>query len=102
MNPNHAEEIDIKKHVRAYMMVFGALWVLTVVTVAASYLDLSTSGSIALALFIAGIKGSLVASYFMHLISERKLIYLVLLLTAIFVIGLLLFPTFVHVDQVSS
>ena len=34
------------------------------------------------ALLVATIKGSLVACYFMHLISEKKLIYAVLALTA--------------------
>ena len=38
--------------------------------------------AIAVALFVATIKGSLVACYFMHLISEKKLIYAVLALTA--------------------
>ena len=44
------------------------------------------------ALFVAAIKGSLVACYFMHLISEKKLIYGVLALTALFFIALLLLP----------
>ena len=39
--------------------------------------------AIAVALFIATIKGSLVACYFMHLISEKKLIYVVLGITTI-------------------
>ena len=34
-----------------------------------------------MALFVATIKGSLVACYFMHLISEKKLIYAVLVVT---------------------
>ena len=51
-------------------------------TVGVSYLHLSVGAAIALALFIAAIKGSLVAAFFMHLISERKLIYAVLILTA--------------------
>ena len=34
-------------------------------------------------LFIATVKGSLVACYFMHLISEKKLIYFILIFTAV-------------------
>ena len=98
MGSGHAE-IDIKKHVRAYMMVFAALWTLTVITVAVSYLHLSTAPAIAVALFIASIKGSLVAAYFMHLISEKKLIYVLLIFTAIFFIALLLLPVFSDLDQ---
>ena len=55
---------------------------LTIVTVAVSYLHLAAPMAIAVALFIATIKGSLVACYFMHLISEKKLIYAVLAMTA--------------------
>ena len=98
----HAEEID--RHVRTYMFVFGALLVLTLLTVAAWYfLHLSVGMTIALALFIATIKGSLVASYFMHLISERKLVLGVLALTAVFFFVLLLVPMFTSMaDQVRS
>jgi len=75
---------DIKKHVRAYIMVFVALMALTIVTVAVSYLHLDVTSAIIVALIIATIKGSLVASYFMHLISEKKLVYFTLILTVLF------------------
>ena len=48
--------------------------------------------AIAVALFIATIKGSLVACYFMHLISEKKLIWAVLLITVVKFIALLALP----------
>ena len=91
---HHAADID--KHVRVYIIVFVALMALTVVTVAVSYLDLSTPMAIALALFIATIKGSLVACYFMHLISERKLILTVLVITVVKFIALIALPAFTH------
>lgn len=94
-------EIDVKKHVRAYMLVFAALAFLTVVTVAVSYLHLPVVPAVVLALLIATIKGSLVACYFMHLISERRLIYWILIVTAIFFVGLLLLPTFTELDPVT-
>ena len=78
----HAE--DIQKHVRVYVMVFAALAALTVVTVAVSYLQLSMVPALLVALFIACIKGGLVAAYFMHLISEKKVIISILLLTVAF------------------
>jgi len=90
--------IDIGKHVRIYMIVFAALLILTVVTVGVSYLHMSVVAAIALALVIAAIKGSLVACYFMHLISERKLIYAVLLLTVVFFVALLFLPVLTSVD----
>ena len=63
---------DIRAHVKIYMMVFGALAVLTAVTVAVSYLNLSIGPAIALALLIATVKASLVALFFMHLKGSRE------------------------------
>lgn len=90
MEHDHAHDID--RQVRVYMIVFGALLVLTAVTVAASYLDLHTEAAITLALAIAGIKGTLVACYFMHLIDEKKLVYAVMALTVLFFFFELLVP----------
>ena len=89
---------DIDKHVRVYIIVFVSLMVLTIVTVAVSYLDLSTPMAVTVALFIAGIKGSLVAGYFMHLLSEKKLILAVLALTVAFFVVLLALPVLTHSD----
>jgi cytochrome c oxidase subunit IV len=85
---------DIKKHVRVYIMVFVALAALTVITVGISYLHLPTHLAITLALIVATIKGSLVALYFMHLISEKKVIYYVLVFCVLFFIVLMALPTF--------
>ena len=90
MTSDHA--VDIDRHVRVYITVFVALMVLTLITVAVSYLDLSISVAVTVALLIATVKGSLVACYFMHLVSEKKLIHAVLVLTAAFFVALLLLP----------
>ena len=98
MSSGH-DTIDIQSHIKVYMTVFAALAVLTIVTVAASYLDLSTGEAILLALTIASVKGSLVASYFMHLISERALITWILMLTAGFFFVLMFIPMVSFIDQ---
>lgn len=94
MGHEHAHDID--RQVRIYITVFVALMALTIVTVAISYLDLSTPTAIALALVVATVKGALVACYFMHLISEKRLIYVVLAITAIKFVALLALPAFTH------
>ncbi len=94
MTSDHA--VDIDKHVKVYVTVFVALMVLTLITVAVSYLDLSTPMAVTVALLIATVKGSLVGCYFMHLISEKKLIYAVLILTAAFFVALLALPVLTH------
>ena len=90
MAGDHA--VDIDKHVRIYISVFVALMVLTIVTVAVSRFHLPVPVAVTVALIVATIKGSLVACYFMHLISEKKLIYAVLALTVVFFIALLALP----------
>lgn len=97
---DQAHSIDIKKHIRAYILVFVALLGLTSVTVVVSYLHLSVTYAIIVALIIATIKGSLVASYFMHLISEKKLIYFMLLLTFVFFLVLIFLPVGAVSDKV--
>jgi len=88
-DPSHG---DIDRHVRAAVIVFAALLVLTGVTVGVSYLHLPALPAIALALAIALVKGGMVCAWFMHLVSERQLIYAVLALTVVFFIVLLLLP----------
>ena len=86
-------QAEIDKHVRVYVMVFVSLMVLTVLTVAAwKFLHLAPGPTIAVALFIATIKASLVACFFMHLISEKQAIYSLLILTVVFFIVLMLGP----------
>ena len=90
MSASEAEHV--RQHVRVYLMVFAALGVLTIVTVGISYLDLSTGYAIAIAVVVASVKASLVAAYFMHLVSEEKVIYYLLLLCAAFLIVLMFVP----------
>jgi cytochrome c oxidase subunit 4 len=92
---HHNDPASVAKEMRKYWIVFGALAGLTGVTVAISYLHLPTWGAITLALVVAAIKGGLVAAVFMHLISERKLIYAVLAIT-VFFFGLMLWGPWHH------
>lgn len=91
---DHAADID--RHVKIYIAVFVALMVLTIVTVAIARVHLPVPMAVTAALVVATIKGSLVACYFMHLVSEKKLIYAVLVLTALFFVALLALPVFTH------
>jgi len=90
------DHADIDRHVRVYITVFVTLMVLTIVTVAISRVHLPIGTAVTLALLVATIKGSLVACYFMHLISEKKLIYAVLILTVAFFVPLLALPVLTH------
>ncbi len=97
MGTDHSKEA-MQEHIRVYLMVFAALAVLTVITVLASYLEVSTSEGIFLALIIASVKASLVAGYFMHLVSERGMIVSILLLTAFFFLVMIFLPLISYID----
>ena len=86
----------VQKHIRVYILVFIALAVLTVVTVAVSYLNLPLKLAILVALSVATLKSSLVAGFFMHLVSEKKIIFWILALAFCFFIFLIAYPSLHH------
>ena len=90
---------SIEHHIKIYINVFISLAVLTVVTVAVSYLEVSFIEAFFLAITIATIKGSLVLGFFMHLISERAAIIWILVATAIAFLILMFIPLISLTDQ---
>ena len=89
MSDQHHDE-SFSHHVRRYLWVFYALIVGTAFTVWASYIHFGSRGiNIGVALAIACTKAFLVAGYFMHLISEKKMIYSIMAFTAFFFVGLM-------------
>ncbi len=89
---SESEAARVKAHLRVYVMVFVALAVLTVVTVAISYLELPTVLAISVAMVVASVKAGMVAGYFMHLLSEEKVILWLLLLCVAFLVVLMVLP----------
>lgn len=94
----HSPE-EVSKHVKVYLTVFIALLIGTVVTVLLSLFHFdSVALTVGIALLVATVKASLVACYFMHLISEKKMIYLILGFTTFFCIGLMALTLFSYAD----
>jgi len=90
---------DFRHHVRRYLYIFYALLFGTLITVGASYIPFGNHAiNIAVALLIASGKAFLVAGYFMHLISERKMIYGMLAFTAFFFLGLMFLTLSAYAD----
>ncbi len=87
-----SEAEDIREHVRVYVMVFVSLAVLTVVTVGISYIGMRTALAICVAMVVATVKAGLVAGYFMHLITEKRVIIWLLALCAAFLVFLMFLP----------
>ena len=97
MDTSHHESFS--HHVRRYLFVFYALLFGTLITVGASYIPFGHRAiNIGVALFIASGKAFLVAGYFMHLISERKMIYGIMAFTAFFFVGLMFLTIFSFAD----
>lgn len=91
---------DVSKHVKAYVGVFAALAVLTVVTVLVAQVHFSDVGNVAVALLIAGFKASLVAAIFMHLKWERSpSIWWALGFCGIFFVALMALPVLTNNDD---
>ncbi len=102
----------IQHHIAVYKKVAAALAVLTTLTVGVSYLDVAVPLAVTIALVIAATKGSLVLSFFMHLIEEKKpvplsrggigLIIGSLLVTALFFLVIIFIPVMGHSDKVGT
>ncbi|MBI4180098.1 cytochrome C oxidase subunit IV family protein [bacterium] len=85
---------DPKKMVRTYLAIFGALAVLTFLTVWVNTLDVSRPVAIAIAGSIAIVKVALIAMFFMHLKSEGRWIFgvVALCLIAVLILAVLISP----------
>jgi len=97
---------NMTHHIANYRKVFIFLLIGTTLTVWASYMDFNVQNSIAGAVFvgltIAFIKGYLVAANFMHLNSEKKMIYWILVLTIFFLALLLFIPLLWDLNHMSN
>ena len=98
----HSDPAEVKKSVRSYITVFVMLMVFTVITVAAASFHFAVPIAITIALVIATMKGSMVASVFMHLSHEKKWIYGALLLTVVFWVVLMCVPMFTTMDTIGT
>ena len=98
----HSDQESIKKSIRSYMMIGAALFVFTGITVAVNQVHLAVPMAITVALIIATMKGSMVASVFMHLSHEKKWIYGSLILTVIGFAVLMLVPSLTMNDNIGT
>lgn len=73
-----------------YLTIFGALIFMTVVTVAASYVDFGSANTV-IAVVIATIKATLVSVFFMHLRHDKRFNAIVFVSALLFLSFLFLF-----------
>ena len=87
----------MKEPSKKYVWVGVALLSLTAITVGVNQLNVGIALAVGFALLIAALKGSLVASFFMHLVSERKTVHVLFFSTVllfIVMLGLILLGQF--------
>ena len=98
----HSDPESVRKSIRLYLTIGVSLLVFTAVTVAANRFHFVVPIAIAVALLIAIVKGSMVASVFMHLNNEQRWIYGALVLTVFFFIVLMCLPLFTTLDTIGT
>ena len=98
----HSDQEAIRRSIKTYWMVGAALFVFTGITVAVNQVHLAVPMAITVALIIATMKGSMVASIFMHLSHEKKWVYGALVLTVIGFAILMLVPSLTLGDTIGT
>ncbi|HEY3852787.1 MAG TPA: cytochrome C oxidase subunit IV family protein [Verrucomicrobiae bacterium] len=85
-NPSNEEDSKaVKKHVQQHVMIAVGLALGTIMTVWTSQTNFGSFAlNVTITLGIAAAQAFMVAAFFMHLLSEKKLIYCFLIFTAIF------------------
>jgi caa(3)-type oxidase subunit IV len=66
--------VDKSAEVQTYLIIFGCLAILTLMTVGVAYMNLPHAAGVVIALVIAAAKVFLIAAFFMHLRAEGRLI----------------------------
>ena len=81
-----------------YALIAAALFVMTGITIGASFWELGKAGNIILAMLIAATKASLVLMFFMHLKYEKKTMWIIAAIPYVLAAILLfaLFPDVVY------
>jgi len=88
-----------KNYTRRGLYIFAVVLCTTLLMVTVSFVPLGNRHfNIALILGAACVNAFLVAGFLMHLLSERKMIYTVLIFTGIVFIGLMGLTLFAHGD----
>jgi len=95
-----SETAHVQKYVNRCLFAFGIVLVLTGASVWAHYRDISETPLLILGLSL--VQGFLVLGYFMDLFSEKKLIFWVLLFTALFFLWCLFLPVAQHLSSLDT
>lgn len=94
------DDHDVSKHVKTYLLIGLFLLIGTGLTVYAATLHFGSHAmNIGIGLLIATVKATLVALFFMHLISEKTAIYMFMSVTVFFFAGLMVLTLWASHDM---
>ena len=89
-DPQHEHEVNLQSYMRLCAKIFVAVICAVALMIWVSFLPhYGWTLKVALIIAIATVNAFLVAGYLMHLLSEKKLVYTVLICTVGFFIGLM-------------
>ena len=96
MSQPHPDDLeDVKRHVRQHVIIAVGIAIGTLMTLWASQTHFGSFGvNVAVTLAIAAVQAFFVAGFFMHLLSEKKVIYSFLIFTAIFFVVMIVITFF--------
>lgn len=84
-NTSEKDLQDVKRHVRQHVIIAIGIALGTIMTLWTSQTNFGSFGlNVGITLFIAAVQAFMVAGFFMHLLSEKKMIYCFLVFTAVF------------------
>ena len=89
--PDHVPHVS---PLSLYLKTFGALMLLTIITVGVSRIHLGTTTNLVIAMFIATIKATVVAALFMHLLTDKRFHTVILLSSLVFLAIFISFTMF--------
>lgn len=101
MNQTSEKDLqDVKRHVRQHVLIAIGLAIGTLLTLFTSQHDFGSHGvNIAITLAVASVQAFMVGGFFMHLLSEKKMIYSFLIFTAIFFVVMMFITTWAHLPD---
>lgn len=97
---NDLQPAELNQYTRRCFMVFLGVACGTLLMVGASFAPIDNHGArIALILAIAAANATTVATFLMHIITEKRFIHIVLAFTAFFAVALLTLSSIAHHDR---
>ena len=88
------QQTDAAEHRPNYLLIFGALFVLTLIEIGVALAGFAASAQVVLPLTLAFTKATLVALYYMHLKFEGPIIRIIAVVPVLLVFIVVLIPIF--------